>query len=200
MDEQLIAAARAVKRRRRCRHPTLWLFTDRARLPDPLGAIARLPPGLSGVVLRDDAAPDRAALAAAVAKLCRRRRIALVVAGDARLAARLHAGLHLRRGRVVPGRKPGLVTASAHGRQELVRARRAGAGLVFLSPAFPTASHPGAPALGPVRWAALARLAGGVQVVALGGIEGRRMRALGPACRGVAAIGALSNQCHTVWR
>ena len=169
-------------------------------MPDPLGAIARLPPGLSGVVLRDDAAPDRAVLAAAVARLCRARRIALVIAGDARLAARLHAGLHLRRGRVMAGRKPGLVTASAHGRRELARARRAGAALVFLSPAFPTASHSGAPALGPVRWAALARLAGGPQVVALGGLERRRMLALGPACRGVAAIGALSNQCHTVWR
>lgn len=203
MDEQLIALARAVKRRHRCPHPTLWLFTDRARLGDPLAAIARLPPGIGGVVLRDDDAPDRAALAAGIAALCRRRRLALVVAGDWRLAAKLGAGVHVREGAKTPRRRWRLVTASAHGRAGLVRAtrlaaRRGGADLVFLSPAFPTASHPGAPALGPVRWAALARAVPG-RVLALGGIAGRRQRALGAACRGAGAIGALSDQRHTVW-
>ncbi len=200
MDEQLIAAARAVKRRRRARHPTLWLFTDPARLPDPLAAIAALPPGLSGVVLRDEPV---AARAVAIARLCRARRIALVVAAAPGLAARLHAGVHLRRGaRALPAapRSPGggWITASAHDRAELVRARRAGADLVFLSPAFPTASHPGAPALGPVRWAALARGAG-LPVIALGGVCGRRLRALGPSCAGGGAIGALAIQRHTLW-
>ena len=42
---------------------------------------------------------------------------------------------------------------------------------MLLSPAFATASHPGAPGLGPLRWAALARRApAGVAVVALGGV------------------------------
>ncbi|HQT74163.1 MAG TPA: thiamine phosphate synthase [Acidiphilium sp.] len=198
MDEQLIAAARAVKRRRRTGHPTLWLFTDPIRLPDPLAAIAALPPGLSGVVLRDEVS---AARAAAIARLCRARRIALVVAGAPHLAAALHAGLHLRRGArtrpVCAHLTHGWITASAHGRAELVRARRAGADLVFLSPAFPTASHPGAPALRPVRWAALARGAG-LPVIALGGVRGRRLRALGRSCAGAAAIGALAIQRHTL--
>ncbi len=196
MDEQLIAAARAVKRRRRTGHPTLWLFTDPIRLPDPLAAIAALPPGLSGVVLRDEVS---AARAAAIARLCRARRIALVVAGAPHLAAALHAGLHLRRGAHLgcAHLTRGWITASAHGRAELVRARRAGADLVFLSPAFPTVSHPGAPALGPVRWAALARGAG-LPVIALGGVRGRRLRALGRSCAGAAAIGALAIQRHTL--
>jgi thiamine-phosphate pyrophosphorylase len=73
---------------------------------------------------------------------------------------------------------------------ELVRARRSGARLVFLSPAFATASHPGAPSLGPIRWAALAGRAG-IPVLALGGIDGASIRRLGRKAQGAGAIGAL---------
>ena len=201
MDETLLSAARAVKRRRRQRLPALFLFTDAARLADPRGAIARLPrPGcfgpLCGVVLRHDGAPDRAALARDVARLCRARRIPLVVAGDSRLAAALGAGLHLRDGRYPSPARParrrgGLVTGSAHDLASLRRAARNGADLVFLSPAFATASHPGRRALGPLRWRLLARRSE-VPVLALGGIEGRLIRRLSPACAGAGAIGALS--------
>lgn len=184
--------------------PVLWLFTDDARLADPLAAAAGLPRGLCGVVLRDDARPDRAALAAALARVCRARRNALVVAGDARLARQVGAGVHLRGGRRVarlPGvRLPGvrlrgvrgLVTSSAHGVAQLRRAGQAGAQVAFLSPAFATASHPGAAGLGPVRWAALARRAPcGLAVGALGGIDGGSVRRL-PGLRCAAAIGALA--------
>ena len=195
MDERLVGWARAVKtRRRRCGHgslPVLWLFTD-ARLPDPLPAIARLPRGLAGVVLRDDARPDRAALAGRVAALCRQRRLALSVAGDWRLAARLGAGLHLRGGRrpgAAPRHLPAL-TSSAHGVADLVRARRAGVRLAFLSPAFVTRSHPGAVPLGPLRWGLAAGRVGGA--AALGGMAGAAPRRLPPRrCRGAGAIGAL---------
>ncbi len=97
MDRKLLARARAVKAARRSSVP-LWLFTDARRLPDPLAAAARLPRGLAGVVLRHDGEPGRAALGRALARLCRRRRLALVVAGDVRLAAALGAGVHLRNG------------------------------------------------------------------------------------------------------
>ena len=192
MDERLVAWARAVKSRRRRRLPVLWLFTDAARLPDPLAAAARLPLGLCGVVLRHDADPDRAALGMALARICRVRRLVLVVAGDVRLAARLRAGVHLRRGdgrATVRGR---FATSSAHGVAELRRARRAGVALAFLSPAYPTASHPGAPALGAVRWTAMARAAG-MPVAALGGISGATIARLGRSiCAGAGAIGALA--------
>src|SRR5579883_2526992 len=150
MDRKLIAWARAVKARdsaplERPALPPLWLFTDETRLPDPRAAIARLPKGLAGVVLRHDHAPGRQALGHDLARLCRARRLTLVVAGDPRLAASLRAGLHIRRGhRPLVRRRPGLLTASAHNRKELERARRAGADLVFLGPAFATASHSGA--------------------------------------------------------
>ncbi len=185
--------ARAVKARHHgARLPVLWLFTDTERLPDPLASVRALPRGLAGVVLRDDARPGRAALARRIAAVCRARRLTLSVAGDWRLAAALHGGLHLRDGRRPPAAPHWLraATSSAHGTTELIRAARQGVALTFLSPAFPTASHPGAPALGAVRWAALARRVGGA--AALGGVDGRRVRRL-PAglCRGAGAIGAL---------
>jgi thiamine-phosphate pyrophosphorylase len=118
----------------------------------------------------------------------------LVVAGDTRLAAALGAGVHLRSGRW-PGvnrRRRGLRTSSAHSRADLVRARRAGVGLVFLSPVFPTRSHPDAIALGPARWACLA-LAARVPVGALGGVDGGNVRRLPRGlCKAVGAIGALA--------
>ena len=94
--------------------PALWLFTDAQRLPDPRGAVARLPRGLCGVVLRHDDDPDRRALALDLARLCRRRRLVLVVAGDTRLALALGAGIHLRAG-AMAGRRPAARQAgSAH--------------------------------------------------------------------------------------
>jgi thiamine-phosphate pyrophosphorylase len=167
----------------------LWLFTDAARLPDPLPSVHALPKG-SGVVLRHDGAAGRAALGAALARLCRARGLTLVVAGDARLAARLKAGVHLRDGRwpgvVRPQR--GIVTSSAHNGAALRRARRAGASVVFLSPVFITASHAGTRPLGPLRWASLAR---GNAVYALGGVTGKNAQALGWRAAGAGAIGAL---------
>ncbi len=172
--------------------PPLWLFTDAERLPDPLPAIRRLPPGLAGIVLRHDRVTERLALARAVARLCRARRLALSVAGDWRLAASLGAGLHLRGG-IVPRAASASVprlTGSAHNARQAARCRGAGVCVIFLSPVFATASHPGAAALGPLRWAALARLAG-PGAAALGGIGGRRVVRLPPACRAIGAIDAL---------
>jgi thiamine-phosphate pyrophosphorylase len=192
MDAKLLAWGRAAA----ARHggpPPLWLFTDSRRLPDPLPSIARLPRGRAGVVFRHDDHPRRARLGRAVARICRERRLALVVAGDTRLAAALHAGVHLRSG-YWPGpvRVRGYVTSSAHVFGDLRRAGRAGAGLAFLAPVFSTESHPGAPSLGAARWSALARRSP-IAVAALGGITGQSVRRLPRnLCRGVGAIGALA--------
>jgi thiamine-phosphate pyrophosphorylase len=189
MDTRLIAWARAVKRRDL---PPLWFFTDSARAPDPLGAIANLPPGLCGVVFRHDDAPDRMALGKQVARLCRARRLALVVAGDARLAAALGAGLHLRGGRQAGWVKPPpLRTASVHNAAQAVRARRVKVAAAFISPVFATASHPGAAVLGPLGWRRLARYIHLIRGFALGGISGANIRALGRDCAGAGAIDAL---------
>jgi thiamine-phosphate pyrophosphorylase len=192
MDKRLLAWAHA-SRRPGSKLPPLWLFTDARRLPDPRPAVARLPRGLAGVVLRHDGEPGRAALGRDLARLCRARRLALVVAGDTRLAAAVGAGVHLRAGRWPDVlRRAGPITSSAHTYADLVRGRRAGAALAFLSPAFPTPSHPGAAVLGPVRWSLLAR-ATSTPVAALGGVDGANVRRLSRGlCQAVGAIGALA--------
>ncbi len=203
MDPYVRAWGQRVKARGgRGAPPPLWLFTDTERRADPRPLVAGLPRGLCGVVLRHDAGPGggheaaaRERLGRALARLCRERRLLLAVAGDWRLAARLGAGLHLRGGRL-PGLAPRWLprlTASAHDAIETERARRAGAALVFLSPLFPTASHPGGSVLGPSRWARLARRLPG-RVAALGGIEGPRVRAVPRRSGAIGGIGAFEGR------
>jgi thiamine-phosphate pyrophosphorylase len=193
MDAGLLAWAHAVAARSGARLPPLWLFTDSRRLPDPRPAAKRLPRGLAGIVLRHDGEADRSGLGRDLARICRARRLALVVAGDVRLAALLRAGVHLRGGRWPgPGRLRGaLITSSAHNMIELRRAGRAGATLVFLSPVFSTPSHPGGPSLGAAVWMRLSRQVA-VEVAALGGIDGRTVRRLARECRAIGAIAALA--------
>ena len=186
---RLCARRRARRHARRGAPPALILVVDRARLADPLGAARRLPAG-AAVLLRDYGAADRAPFARALAALCRRRRLRFLIGGDWRLAARLGAGLHMPEALARRRRGHGWRTAAAHGRAGLCRAARAGAGAALLSPVFPTASHPGAAALGPVRFAGLVRAAG-LPVYALGGLDAARTRRLaGTGARGIAAIGA----------
>jgi thiamine-phosphate pyrophosphorylase len=168
-----------------------WLFTDErlggAAPGDPLWrALERLPRG-GGVVFRHYRLPEgerRALLARVCAVACRR---GLVVVGSGIAAP---DGAHLSAHANWRGRRPsrGLVTASAHGRRELLAAFRAGADLVFLSPLFPTESHPGAQTLGPLRFGLLVRGAPG-PVAALGGMTAERMRRLKPL--GAAGFGAI---------
>jgi thiamine-phosphate pyrophosphorylase len=145
------------------------------------------------LVLWHDGNPSTEALGRDLVSICRARCPALVVAGDARLAAALGAGMHLRSGRWPNVRRPSqrLIASSAHRLPDLLRARRAGAALPFLLPTFAPASHPDVTALGPVRREHLAGSAG-LPVAALGGITGTSIRRL-PAriCHAVEAIGAL---------
>jgi thiamine-phosphate pyrophosphorylase len=175
--------------------PRLWLVSDPVRLPDPRAAAARLPRG-AGVLARGMAP----AVLAGLARLCRARGLVLVVGGDGRAALAHRAGLHLpdrvgARGIQIfliarrRGAPFALLTAAVHGRAGLKRARRLGVEAGFVSPAFPTASHPGAPALGPLRWMRLAS-ALGRPAVALGGLDGAQAGRLGRRPAGLAAIGA----------
>ncbi len=202
LDDRLIAWGRRPGRPElaalgsRLKVPRLWLFTDSERLANPLPSARRMPPGRSGVIFRHDNAPERIALGKSLAQICRARRLALVVAGDARLALTLKAGMHLRNGRWPgPIRPRGLVTSSAHSFADLRRAARAGAHVAFLSPAFPTRSHPGASALGPVLWRTIARRIArqGLRVGALGGLNGSTVGRLGPTCEAAGAITAFAD-------
>ncbi|MCA3367782.1 MAG: thiamine phosphate synthase [Roseomonas sp.] len=178
--------------------PRLWLFSDALRLPDPRAAMAALPRG-AGVVARG-LAPG---LLAPVARLARQRGLRLLVAGDGRAALALGAGLHLPDRRESLGLLPFLLvrraslgclilSVAAHGGQRgAARARRLGVDCIFLSPLFPTESHPGAQALGAPRWGLLAR---GLPApcLALGGITPARLGAVPRRAAGVAAIAGLA--------
>lgn len=141
-----------------------------AALPRGAGVVARgLAPGLLGPV----------------ARLARRRGLRLIIAGDGRAALALGVGLHLPDRRASAGLMPFLLARrarpghlilamAAHGGQRgAARARRLKPDCLFLSPLFPTQSHPGAPVLGPLRWASLAQ---GLPApcMALGGITDRK--------------------------
>lgn len=177
--------------------PTVWLFTDErlggASPEDALWrAAGKLPRG-GGIVFRHyTLAPDaRAALLQKLEMLARRRGLRIVASG----LPGASGGVHRPRGasrRACENRR-GLITASAHNAREMAEAFRRGAHLVFLSPVFPTRSHPGAPVLGAVRFGLIARRARG-PVLALGGVGPRAMQRLGPL--GAAGYGAIDAWCE----
>ena len=145
--------------------PRLWLMTDE-RLGERLfEAVERLPEA-GGIVFRHYGLPadQRRALFDAVRRRAGGRM--LLLAGPADEARAWGAGGAHGRGR-------GALTAPAHGLGEIRAAEAAGARLVFLSPVFPTRSHPGAPALGATGFDTLAAQTR-LPVVALGGVDEAR--------------------------
>jgi len=173
-------------------------MTDDDRLPDPLAAARALPRG-SMVVVRSRDAAKLNALSRALLKIARRNGIAVLIAGDALLAARLGAdGFHLPEARAGEtacwrARLPSMkIATSAHSLRALLRAQFLPVDAIFLSPVFATASHPERAALTPQRTNFIARAAT-KPVYALGGIDARGARRLAPeSFSGIAAIGALA--------
>jgi len=151
--------------------PRLWLMTDERQGDALLPAIERMPRG-AGIVFRHYGLPpaERRALWDQVRSAGRRQGLTLIVAGPVLPGA---DGSHNRRG-------AGLRTWSAHNLREIRSAERAGADLIFLSPVFPTRSHPDAAVLGPGRFALLAHQAF-VPVIALGGMDRGKARTLNGA-------------------
>jgi thiamine-phosphate pyrophosphorylase len=147
-------------------------MTDERMGEDLWAAIWALPRG-AGIVFRHYRTQPaaRRALFARIARLARRRRLVLVRAGRASFPG--EAGVH-GAGRLKPG---GIRTWAAHSRAQAMAGKRAGADAVFVSPVYPTRSHPGAEALGPARSAMIAHgLA--IPIIALGGMDPARFRAL----------------------
>lgn len=171
-------------------------MTDSARMRNPLRAVAGLPSG-SGVVLRHRDGHARRRLAEQLQPMCRRRRLVLLIAGDWRLAAALRCdGVHLPERVVAAGPAPGLrlwsrraiVTAAAHSKSAVRRARRLKVDAVMLAPVLRTPSHPRARVLGRVGTAAIANQAE-VPIIALGGINVETLNQLnGSAIYGAAGV------------
>lgn len=169
----------------RARHPLprTWLMTDE-RMGEALWrALERLPRG-SGIVFRHYSLQpvERRALLARIRRVAGRRGLLVSVAAPAGREANVHGPS--------PRRIGGVRTMPAHSRAEAIAAVRAGADLVFVSPVFPTRSHPDAPALGRARLGLMIRGLP-VPVVALGGMDARRFAGLKPlGVHGWAAIDA----------
>ena len=168
--------------------PDAWLFTD-PQLPDVMVALRACPIGRVGVVFR---LPDLPADATRrLFSLCRRRRLPVSLAVAATSLPPITAGWHLRRGLGRPHRRPGFLTSSAHDATEIGRATRRGSRLIFLSPIFPTQSHPGAATLGPRRFVAITRGRRG-RFAALGGMTPETLRLFGARCRAFGSISAFT--------
>jgi thiamine-phosphate pyrophosphorylase len=135
-----------------------------------LAAVQKLPAG-SGVIFRHYDLPlaERRTLYMQVQRVCRRRGHRLLLAGNADWPADGTHGLGVGRG---------LISMPVHDVREIAAARLCRADMMFLSPLFPTLSHPGARAMGPLRFARLARLARPAKIIALGGITRNRARLL----------------------
>ncbi|MEI4506217.1 thiamine phosphate synthase [Sphingopyxis sp. CCNWLW253] len=172
----------------RPRHPLpkLWLFSDERTKAGADELAALLPPG-SGIVLRHDSLPPGARwrLLRRLMRTARARGLTVLLAGPTATARRWGAdGVHLRqrdaRHAAQAHRLDLLLTMPVHDAHEARRARKAGAGGVFISPLHPTRSHPGAAVLGRAAWLRLARLSD-AQPIALGGMTAARARALSRA-------------------
>jgi thiamine-phosphate pyrophosphorylase len=170
--------------------PRIWMLTDERQGDDLFDALKRLPDG-AGLVFRHYSLPEseRRDLFARIATEGRRKGLLLMLAGAPEQALEWGAaGSHGRfSGRPVTG---SLRSMSVHDHAELEEAEQTGAKFIFVSPVFATRSHPGATALGPKGFEAIARKAS-VPVIALGGVNAARaeeLMALG--AHGWAAIDA----------
>lgn len=182
--------------------PPLLVITDRKQARAPLEDIAKaiFSAGCRWLLLREKDLPADARLAL----LCRlvavgeRYDASVMVSGDiAAVAQAGAAGVHLpqdgdlRAARAALGPSV-LIGRSAHTGEAVAAALAAGASYVTLSPIFPSPSKPGyGPALGLHTLSRCAR-AGGLPIVALGGVDASTAAACRQAgAAGVAMMGAV---------
>lgn len=176
----------------------LFYLTDSERGADPI-AMAKLLPRGTGLILRHYDHPDKERLAFTLGKICKRRRLQLLIAGDVRLAVRAHAdGVHvpdynlwqiprirskLRRGMII--------TAATHSLRRVRMAGEMNADAAMISPVFVTKSNNFKRSLGVLQLRLICRRSP-LPLMALGGINARNFRHLrNIGLHGIGAIGAL---------
>jgi len=171
---------------------SLAFLTDRMRIPHPETITRALPKG-AAIILRDYDWPEREALARRLKVICVERRLLLLIGADIELAKTVGAdGVHFpsRMKSRLPLPATMIMSTACHTQEDLDRAGETHTDIAFLSPVYPTASHPGAQSLGPDTFKAMARGAT-VPVIALGGVDEENADMLnGPNIVGLAAIGA----------
>lgn len=151
--------------------PREWLMTDERIGGRLWAAVDRLPPG-AGVVFRHHETPahERVVLGRRMEELCSERGLTLAISRDVAMAELFNAQLVHN-----PARDPGALpfSRSAHSLDEAEDSCSSGASLIFLSPLFPTRSHPGDE---PLSRDEVRAIAAGcpVPVIALGGMNRAR--------------------------
>ena len=156
--------------------PRAWLMTDERMGEKLWAAIDHLPATDAGIVFRHYETPRdvRAALARRVADICDRRSLTLAVAADVELARIVGADL-VHNPSEVPSDLP--FSRAVHSLEEAGAAKADGAALVFVSPVYPTRSHPGRKPLYRPLALRIARAAD-VPAIALGGMNPRKFARL----------------------
>ena len=184
--------------------PITILVSDDVRMANPEPLLRFLPRG-AFVLLRSKSEARLCKLAGEIIPRARQLGIKVLIAGPVRLAHKLGAdGAHLNEatikrrktsdiwpgGRMRKGtlRKGFVLSASAHGRAGLMRAKGAGVDFVLLGQVYPSHSHPGNKPLGTIGFCLLAGQSP-VPVVAIGGINRNNARRLTPAGAGKKIIG-----------
>lgn len=159
--------------------PNLWLFSDERNDARLEMALATLPKG-SGFVFRHYHLKEkqRRARYDALRGLCSGRKHLVVVSGEAQTAAAWEAdGVYGPPDKL--GKRQGLLRfATVHNACEASWANRAQVDAMFLSPVFPTRSHPNGGCLGISAFHDIASRAK-CPVIALGGMNAERAAELG---------------------
>lgn len=159
--------------------PDLWLISD-ARNDAVLDhALQRLPRGSGFIYRHYHLAPEeRFARFRCLHRIARARGHLLVLADSALTAMEWGADGYYGAPRALAPKRAGLLAfAAAHDLAEIAQANAICADALLLSPVFATRSHPGAAALGPLRFRLLARHAQ-MPVIALGGMNADTARRL----------------------
>lgn len=171
----------------------MLLVTDPERTPKPARLARRLPRGC-GLIYRAFGSPKAAKTARKLGRIAATRGLVLLIGAD---AVRVRgAGAHLpermvHRARALKARGL-LVTAAAHSLPAIIRARRAGADAVLVSPVFASNSPSAGRPMGPLRFSAMIR-AGGLPAYALGGVTTKNApRLLGAGAVGLAGVEAFA--------
>lgn len=149
-------------------------------------------------MFRDYGYANRAERATTLAEVARSLGQVFLVAEADELALKVGADgvhipeRHLSKAREIREKYPDwLITGAAHSETAVKLAAKSGVDAVFLSPIFPTLSHPGEPTLGFHVFKNILKAAT-VPVIGLGGIDEGTVRLLsGSDIAGIGAIGAL---------
>lgn len=174
--------------------PRTWLMTDPRFGIQLLPSIQKLPAG-SGVIFRHYNDPNRHNLYHAIAKICRRRGLTLIIAGyDSGSKTPNSAGHYFGRpykARIRPPNKGrnAIILLGVHDAYEIQRAKQCGADAYLLSPVFSTNSHKRQRPLGVLQFRQLSLLCDRA-VIALGGMNQMRFQSMKGA-HGYAAIDGL---------